>query len=284
MNGPSADVDRATTRLISNLSKDVRITPAATAIDANAALQKVTGTDRFHSLILSPTLSAEYVLQLVRTFREDGAPVAIVPVVTEAHQGLCANAVAAGADAVLLLLDGALVAPEEALDRIWHSPHRPPDEAHPVAIGAGRRALEKLQTLFLRSKSNGHAAEGDGNGSVTVPDGGHLRLRALLNDAHVARVRTESALGLEHSSNQSLSDVAEAEAPPSERPFVEEGGGTGGRTRRPKQSSTMRWKTRLTRGRSCGKRSTRTVANRPRGCRYARTSRRGRTIFTLRSK
>jgi chromosome segregation ATPase len=223
LNGTSPYVDLATTQLLAEVSRNVRITTVANAVDAHATLQKATGDGRFHGLLLSPTLSAEYALQLVTTFREDRVPVAIVPVVTEAHHGLCTNAVAAGADAVLLLLNGALVSPEETLDRIWDSPHLPEDEPQAVAVGAGRRAFERLQTLFLRPKTNGHATAGDANASDATPDDGRVRLRALLNEAHVARVRTESVLGLEKPAKQSSSDAwTEAREPqPPKRPFVE---------------------------------------------------------------
>ena len=286
LNGTSPYVDLATTQLLAEVSRNVRITTVANAVDAHATLQKATGDGRFHGLLLSPTLSAEYALQLVTTFREDRVPVAIVPVVTEAHHGLCTNAVAAGADAVLLLLNGVLVSPEETLDRIWDSPHVPEDEPQAVAVGAGRRAFERLQTLFLRPKTNGHATAGDANASDATPDDGRVRLRALLNEAHVARVRTESVLGLEKPAKQSSSDVGQRRASlslQSDHSWSGDGG-IGGRTRPRKPSSTTHWKTRSTRARSSDKRSINTVVSRPHGTTYVGISKRGRTTFTPQPK
>ena len=90
--------------------------------------------------------------QVVTTFREARTPVAIVPVVTEAHHGLCTSAVAAGADGVMPLLDGVFVSPDATLKCIWDSPHRPAEEAksdQAALAGFGRRNFgNKLHAFF----------------------------------------------------------------------------------------------------------------------------------------
>ena len=127
LSGSAADVDLTTTRLLGGLTN-------------------------FQALFLSPTLGEKEVLQVVTTFREARTPVAIVPVVTEAHHGLCTSAVAAGADGVMPLLDGVFVAPNATLKCIWDSPHRPAEEAksdQAALAGFGRRNFgNKLHAFF----------------------------------------------------------------------------------------------------------------------------------------
>ena len=149
LSGSAADIDSKTTRLLARLTRDVRIATAPTPQAARATIEKATNREHFQALFLSPTLGEQEVLHVVATLREARTPVAIVPVVTEAHQDLCASAVAAGADGVMSLVNGVLVAPNETLKCIWHSPHRLASQA---ATGVGRRAFGKLQAFFRGSR------------------------------------------------------------------------------------------------------------------------------------
>src|SRR5262245_6101598 len=150
LSGSAADIDSKTTRLLAGLTKDVRIATARTPQAARATIENAVRQEHFQALFLSPTLGEKEVLHVVTTLREARTPVAIVPVVTEAHQGLCTSAVAAGADGVMSLVNGVLVAPNETLKCIWDSPHRLADQA---ATGVGRRTFTKLQAFFRGSKT-----------------------------------------------------------------------------------------------------------------------------------
>src|SRR5690606_36651726 len=65
---------------------------------------------------------------LITSLRRDRVPIAIVPIVDDAHQDLFASAVAAGADDVLVQREGTLVNVNETLTRIRQSPHLFPTE------------------------------------------------------------------------------------------------------------------------------------------------------------
>ena len=104
----------------------------------------------YRALLISPGFSEPEALALIRGLRNEGAAVAIVPVVTESQRGLCSSAVRAGAEAVLLMVNGALVDAQETLSRILPRAASTPPAAKirpAAAVAAGQRALAELRKL-----------------------------------------------------------------------------------------------------------------------------------------
>ena len=209
LSGSAADVDSTTTRLLAGLTKDVRIATAPTPQAARATIENAASHEHFQALFLSPTLGEREVLHVVTTFRKARTPVAIVPIVTEAHQGLRKSAVAAGADSVMPLRDGVFVAPDATLKCIWNSPHRQADEARSdraAAVGLGPRTVGIKLQAFLRGLKTGEPTPShDANGSERTPEGARMRL--VLNEAHVAPVRPEPVVALEQLTRDSVERI-----------------------------------------------------------------------------
>ncbi len=86
-----------------------------------------------------------------------------MPVVTEAHRGLCSSAVAAGADAVLLMLNGSLVDARETLGRLKprSASEGGSDKKAPAAVAATQRALAELRKLHTLLHTKPAKPEGD---------------------------------------------------------------------------------------------------------------------------
>jgi hypothetical protein len=123
---------------------------------AAAAIAEIRGTlTEYRALLISPGFNETEVLALIRGLRNEGVPVAIVPVVSEAQRGLCSSAVRAGAEAVLLMANGVLVDAEETLKRILPRASVAAEPAEPapgrktaaVAAAATQRALAELRKL-----------------------------------------------------------------------------------------------------------------------------------------
>jgi PAS domain S-box-containing protein len=113
------------------------------AVSSAAALAEVRRTPGWQALLLSPTLPQNETLALIAAIRRDRVPMAIVPIVDEAHQDLFASAVASGADDVLVRRGQALVNLTETLTRIRQSPHLFPAEQRRrlTVLYAGRDPL-----------------------------------------------------------------------------------------------------------------------------------------------
>ena len=120
--GSSADIDKSTMRQLENALMGTRVKPFANGDAAAAELRSDNGNGMVRALVTSPTLNNADTTQLIGRIRDAGTQIAIVPVVTAADQGL--RAIAAGADAVLLLVDGSLVEPQETLKRIRETSRR----------------------------------------------------------------------------------------------------------------------------------------------------------------
>jgi peptidoglycan hydrolase CwlO-like protein len=121
---------------------------------AAAAIAELRGTTtEYRALLISPGFNEAEALALIRGLRSEGVPVAIVPVVSEAQRGLCNSAVRAGADAVLLMVNGLLVEAQETLKRLLPrtaSPvesDEPAPSRPPAAVVATQRALAELRKL-----------------------------------------------------------------------------------------------------------------------------------------
>jgi hypothetical protein len=157
-------IDAAAT---TQLAKTVGRTHLTEVESAAAALAELRGTSTdYRAVLISPGFNEVEALALIRGLRNDGVPVAIVPVVSEAQRGLCNSAVRAGAEAVLLMVNGVLVDAQETLKRILprtSAAQETGDQAGSrttAAVAATQRALGELRKLhwLLYGKPRSDAA------------------------------------------------------------------------------------------------------------------------------
>jgi len=193
--GVAVDVDRNATDQLREASAELQITTIAGSAAALAELRRTPG---WQALFASPSLAQNEVLALIASLRRDRIPIAIVPILDDAHQDLFASAVATGADDVLVRRNGTLVNINETLTRIRQSPHLFPAE-HRRRISvlyAGRDPLVWNlldQVPFVKAE---RVATGiDGTCSVRRPGSGDdsLRTDAVIideapGDAHPLQV------------------------------------------------------------------------------------------------
>src|SRR5262245_13562438 len=196
--GSSADVDKSTIRQLEKAVAGTRVKAFANGDAITTELRSSNGS--VHALVTSPTLNNVDTTQLISRIRDAGAEVAIVPIVTAADQGL--RAIAAGADAVLLLVDGSLVEPQETLRRIRESARpapmpqpvvakapsgtpTPAPEAPAPTVSAGRRMLAELRKL------QGFLDMGKRQTPDPEHEEGRVLLKARLDEALDARVKLE---------------------------------------------------------------------------------------------
>ena len=187
--GKTTDVDaEAQIQLTKLEGTPVEVLSVDSPVDALAAIQKDGAA--FRALLTSPSLSEKDTIELIISLRKAQAPIGIVPVVTEAHRGLCSSAVAAGADAVLLMLNGGLIDPRETLGKLKQrsASDSGSDKKAPSAVAATQRALSELRKLhtLLHTKS---PAEGQDRPDLQPVEAARMRLEARLNDAHAAAAR-----------------------------------------------------------------------------------------------
>ena len=186
----AADADAATTKQLVNLDKNVELVTVDSPSEALAELRKDGAA--FRVLLTSPGLEEKDTIELIIGLRKEQAPIGIVPVVTEAHRGLCSSAVAAGADAVLLMLNGSLVDARETLGRLKprSASDGGGDKKAPAAVAATQRALAELRKLHTLLHTKPARSEGDDAVSELPPlEAARLRLEARLNDAQMAAAR-----------------------------------------------------------------------------------------------
>jgi hypothetical protein len=188
-----ADADGAAIKQLESAFGAGRIKAYANSKTAANAVLARGGTSSARALVTSPGLNNQDTTQLISKVREGSVTLAVVPIVTAADQGL--RAIAAGADAVLLFVDGALVEPRETLLRVLETvmpPPSPPEEvaaAEPApspTVSAGRRMLaelKKLQGFLDMGRRPSVESEADNERRV--------RLKARLDEALDARVRLE---------------------------------------------------------------------------------------------
>jgi PAS domain S-box-containing protein len=193
--GLAVDVDQKATDQLRKASAELQITTIAGSAAALAELRRTPG---WQALFASPSLAQNEVLALIASLRRDRIPIAIVPILDDAHQDLFASAVATGADDVLVRRNGALVNINETLTRIRQSPHRFPAEQR-RRISVLYAGLDPLvwnlldQVPFVRAE---RVAPGvDGTCSVRLPGSGDdsLRTDAVIideapGDAHPLQV------------------------------------------------------------------------------------------------
>jgi hypothetical protein len=186
VSGPAPEIDFATIRQLEACGAEVtRVDSLRTAV---AEIRAARATVGFHALLTSPTTSGEETINLIARWHLGHAPVPIVPILTEANHRLCTDAVAAGAQAVLLLVKGVLAHPDETLERFRHGSLAGPDGRE----AAGGGALRRLRGLF----DGGAAAQRGGyrtsRGQHAAVEQVRLQTKARLEEAYVARVRTET--------------------------------------------------------------------------------------------
>ena len=177
--GGSAIDSAATTQLIKAVGAG-QVTQVESAGGALAELQS--SQTVYRALLISPGFSEPEALALIRGLRNEGAAVAIVPVVTESQRGLCSSAVRAGAEAVLLMVNGALVDAQETLSRILPRAASTPPAAKTrsaAAVAAGQRALGELRKLHSLLYGKGRdATEDETPIEVSSGKGGRLGLNS----------------------------------------------------------------------------------------------------------
>jgi signal transduction histidine kinase len=194
-------IDTAATGQLAKTVGRTHLTEVESAAAAIAELRE-TATE-YHALLISPGFNETEVLALIRGLRNEGAPVAIVPVVSEAQRGLCTSAVRAGAEAVLMMMNGVLVDTQETLNRILPraSAQPPPVESAPsrppAAVVATQRALAELRKLhwLLYGKARKSDAAGD-EADHEPGDGGRLGLTQPVtkSDESVSPAGAEDAM------------------------------------------------------------------------------------------
>ena len=173
----SSAVDSAAT---GQLSKAVGRGQLTQVESVGAALAELQSSDiDYRALLISPGFSEPETLAMIRGLRNEGAPVAIVPVVTEAHRGLCSSAVRAGAEAVLLMVNGVVIDAQETLSRILPraTAAAPPAQARPPAtVAATQRALAELRKLHALLYGKGRAPADETPTEFSPGEGGRLGL------------------------------------------------------------------------------------------------------------
>jgi hypothetical protein len=195
LKGSEPNLDASTIRQLTELGDGVEVTPVE-SLDEILAEVKREGT-AFRALLVSPALSEKETLELIVSLRKERVQTAIVPVVREAQRGLCTSAVAAGADAVLLMLHGDLVEPKEILSRI--SSRTPTEQTSsrwaPSAVAATQRALSELRKLTRLTKKTSaqETTEEPAPEPEPVTEDPSRVLEARLKEAQTAGARMEAS-------------------------------------------------------------------------------------------
>ena len=170
----------------------------STAVGAGAALEELRTWSRYGVVFLGPGLPHNESLALIATLRRDRAPVAIVPIITDAEGQFLAPAISAGADDVVIWREGRLVEIDDTLRRIRHSRHVDPGADGPklLVLYAGQDPLARdlLQSMpFVQSAAV--ECTQDGAMSLVMADGDAEGRRADVlvvdeqcGDAHMLQV------------------------------------------------------------------------------------------------
>ncbi len=213
-------IDSAATMQLTKAVGAGQVTQVESAGGALAELQSSQTT--YRALLISPGFNEPEALALIRGLRNEGAAVAIVPVVTESQRGLCSSAVRAGAEAVLLMVNGVLIDAQETLSRILpRAASAPPlTKMRPAAaVAAGQRALAELRKLHSLLYGKGRdATEDETPVEVSSGKGGRLGLNASATPPP----ETASPAGAASMAEKPRSSHAPATAPsiPPRRPVL----------------------------------------------------------------
>jgi ribosomal protein S18 acetylase RimI-like enzyme len=146
---PECESDLGSIRQLARLATDKKVTTVTSATAAINVLRTAPLERPFDGLVTSPALDEAAIVGLVREILTGGPIVTLIAVVLDLDHSL--RAVNAGADAVLLLANGALANPRETLRGLEHQLPLPA-EAPPVPPGAtasdnGGRVLVDLSTF-----------------------------------------------------------------------------------------------------------------------------------------
>ncbi len=193
--GANVDVDESTLQQLRTQAPELDVT---VVVSSAAALAEVRRSAGWHAVMISPAVPQNETLAVIASLRRDRVPIAIVPIVDDAHQDVFAAAVASGADDVLMRRGQALVNVTETLTRIRQSPHLFPAEQRRrlTVLYAGRdplvwNLLEQVPFVDAERVSVGI----DGSCPVRAPGvtDGSLRCDAVVideqpGDAHPLQV------------------------------------------------------------------------------------------------
>jgi hypothetical protein len=172
--GESA-IDTATSQQLAKTVGRTQVTQVESAAGALTELRAA--TNEYRALLISPGFNETEALALIRGLRNEGAAIAIVPIVTEAHRGLVSSAVRAGAEAVLLMVNGALVDAQETLNRILpRTSATLPAAKPPATVAATQRALAELRKLHSLLYGKSKAATEEESSEPAPGEGGRLGL------------------------------------------------------------------------------------------------------------
>jgi hypothetical protein len=184
------DLDTSTTRQLAKVLEGAQVTTVDSTSAAIAAIRDAEAP--FRAVLTSPGFNEKQTLSLILGLRRVSESLAVVPVVTEAHRGLCTSAVPAGAEGVMLMVNGLLIDARETLGRVQTTP--PPAPVEPSAPAEGRaattvaathRALAELRKLHSLLYGKGRVSD-DETPEIKPGDGGRLGLNPRLSPPPVS--------------------------------------------------------------------------------------------------
>jgi hypothetical protein len=185
-----SEIDSSTTRQLAKVLEGAQVIEVDSTSAAIAAIRDAGSP--FRAVLTSPGFNEKQTLSLILGLRRAaGEGIAVVPVVTEAHRGLCTSAVPAGAEAVMLMVNGLLIDARETLGRVQATP--PPASVDPSTPAEGRaattvaathRALTELRKLHSLLYGKGRVPD-DETTEIKPGDGGRLGLNARLSPPKV---------------------------------------------------------------------------------------------------
>ena len=184
------DLDTSTARQLAKVLDGAQVT---TVDSTSAAIAAIRDTEApFRAVLTSPGFNEKQTLSLILGLRRVSESVAVVPVVTEAHRGLCTSAVPAGAEGVMLMVNGLLIDARETLGRVQTTPPPAPIEPSTPAEGraattvaATHRALAELRKLHSLLYGKGRVSD-DETPEIKPGDGGRLGLNPRLSPPPVS--------------------------------------------------------------------------------------------------
>lgn len=140
LKGPECESDLRSIRQLARLATDKRITSVNSTAAAMNVLRKAPLERRFDGIVTSPALGEAAIASLVREILQGGPLIALISVVRDLDHSL--RAINAGADAVLLLVNGALANPKETISGLEGRLRKPtsPAPAAPAVAPATKRA------------------------------------------------------------------------------------------------------------------------------------------------
>jgi ribosomal protein S18 acetylase RimI-like enzyme len=151
--GSGNERDLAIVQQLRRVTRDVLVTSSAAPASLADQIARAAADGAVHALVTSPSIGEGDALELIRALRRTEEPLAILPVVNDAHRGT--RSVAAGADAALIVADGVVTNPGEIARCVEHRQRVTARAAwvrglFPTVVAASRRALVELETLQER--------------------------------------------------------------------------------------------------------------------------------------